>query len=233
MTEDRQKLFDFWNSIPAMKFIDVDKKIYGKQPIRRAIIRILLEGTMDEFPDKPARKRRALNVNEIEHLLKLYFKNEKDKEEKITITRTKLYFHLNLLEEAGMISVVATILEGPHKRNKTKYYGRASRSLFITDQEMSLKQYQTRFEEYEKLANLIGIELPQNFSKLPKEILETDQKRYTKLAKWLSKHEILIDENNIDFSEVFEFMKYMDRINSDHIKILDQLHNSFHKELEK
>ena len=154
-------------------------------------------------------------------------------QQRITITRTKLYFHLNLLEEAGMIIVVATILEGPHKRNKTKYYGRASRSLFITDQEMSLKQYQTRFVEYEKLAKLLDIELPQNFSKLPKEILETDQKRYTKLAKWLSKHENLIEANNIDFSEIFEFMKYIDRVNPDHMEILNQLNDNFHKELEK
>ncbi len=115
MNNDRNLLYEFWDSIPPLKFIDGKKKVYGKQPIRSAIIHILREGLMEESKKDPNRRRRALNVNEIENLLKDYFENIENEKEKVQITRTKLYFHLNLLEEAGMIQVVATLLEGPHK----------------------------------------------------------------------------------------------------------------------
>jgi DNA-binding transcriptional ArsR family regulator len=237
MTKDRRILYNFWDSLPALKFIDVNKKVYGKQPIRRAIVRILREGIIEDSIDQPSVRRRALNVNEIEQQLKKYFdeedKKEGRKEEQIKITRTKLYFHLNLLEEAGMIKNVTTILQGPHKRNKTKYYGRAARSLFMTDQEMSLAKYKTRFNEYEKLAKLLGISLPQDYSKLPEKIVENDQKRYERLAHWLSRYDNLIDQNNIDISEIFEFIKYIDVLNPVHTELLSELYENFQVKLEE
>ncbi len=225
-------LYDFWDSLPALKFIDVDKKLYGKQPIRRAIVRILRKGIKNDTKDKPAVKRRALNVNEIENQLKEYFKKE-NREEKVKITRTKLYFHLNLLEEAGMIKVVTTILEGPHKRNKTKYYGRTARSLFITDQEMSLTEYKSRFDEFEKLAKLLGISLPPDYSEFPKKIVEIDQKRHKRLAHWISRYDNLIDQNDIDISEIFEFIKYIDRIKPDHGELLNELYENIQRKFEE
>lgn len=233
MTNDSSILYEFWDSIPSLKFIDVKKKVYGKQPIRKAIIRILREGLMERSEEDPTRRRRALNVNEIESLLKDYFEKKENEEEKVQITRTKLYFHLNLLEEAGMIQVVATILEGPHKRNKTKYYGRTARSLFITDEEMSLNKYTTRFEEFKKFARLLEIPLSENYSELPKKIIEYNRKRYTKLAHWLAQYDSLIDQKNINVSEIFEFIKYIEAINPEQNKALKVLYENCQKAFEK
>jgi hypothetical protein len=233
MTKDRRLLYEFWDSIPALKFVDVKKNIYGKQPIRRAIIRILREGIKGESEDDPSRKRRALNVNEIETLLKKYFEKEENKEEKVQITRTKLYFHLNLLEEAGMIQVVTSILEGPHKRNKTKYYGRTARSLFITDEEMSLNKYKTRFEEFGKFARLLEIPLPDNYSELPEKIIQYDRKRYTKLAHWLARYDSIIDQNNVNVSEIYEFIKYIEAVDPGKNKALKELYENCQNAFEK
>ena len=126
MTDERKILYEYWDSIPALKLLDVSKQVNKSNPIRISIIRILSEGLSDHFSEDQVKPRHALNVSEIKQLLKE--KND------ITISQTNLYFHLNILEKAGIIKTVATLLEGPHNRNKTKYYGRVARQLFITDQ---------------------------------------------------------------------------------------------------
>ncbi|MFX0151380.1 MAG: winged helix-turn-helix domain-containing protein [Candidatus Hodarchaeota archaeon] len=206
-TNERKILYDYWDEIPAMKFFDVGKVYYSAHPSRPAILRILKEGIIDDNLDTHSTPiiRYALNTIEIQRLLK----ERRD----IKISRTNLYFHLNTLEKIGLIKVVTTILEGPHKRNKTKYYGRVARTLFVGSLEISTKKYEGMFVEFRKLANCLNIELPSNYSELPKYIVEMNQNLYQRLAKWLIKNEELIIKENLEMSELFDFLKFIIRVN--------------------
>jgi DNA-binding transcriptional ArsR family regulator len=204
---ERKTLYDYWDKIPAMKFFDVGKEYYSAHPSRPAILRILKEGLIDDNLNAHSTPiiRHALNTIEIQRLL-----NER---KEIKISRTNLYFHLNTLEKIGLIKVVTMLLEGPHKRNKTKYYGRVARNLFIGSLEISIKKYEGMFLEFRKLANCLNIELPHNYSELPKYIVEMNQNIYQSLAKWLIKNEELIIRENLEMSELFDFFKFIIRIN--------------------
>ncbi|MFX0172183.1 MAG: winged helix-turn-helix domain-containing protein [Candidatus Hodarchaeota archaeon] len=207
MINERKILYDYWDEIPAMKFFDVGKEYYSAHPSRPAILRILKEGLIDNNLEAHSTPfiRHALNTIEIQRLL-----NER---KDIKISRTNLYFHLNTLEKIGLIKVVTTILEGPHKRNKTKYYGRVARNLFVGSLEISAKKHEGMFLEFRKLANCLNIELPYNYSKLPEYIVEMNQNLYQRLAKWLIKNEELIIKENLEMSELFDFLKFIIRIN--------------------
>lgn len=206
-TNERKILYDYWDEIPAMKFFDVGKEYYSSHPSRPAILRILNEGLSDDNLEghSTPRIRYALNAVEIQRLLK--------ERREIKISITNLYFHLNTLEKIGLIKVVTTILEGPHKRNKTKYYGRVARNLFVGSLEMSTKKYEGMFQEFSKLASCLKIELPHNYSYLPDYVVEMNQNLYQELAKWLIKNEEIIIKENLEMSELFDFLKFIIRIN--------------------
>ena len=223
MTDERKILYEYWDSIPALKLLDVSKQVNKSNPIRISIIRILSEGLSDHFSEDQVKPRHALNVSEIKQLLKE--KND------ITISQTNLYFHLNILEKAGIIKTVATLLEGPHNRNKTKYYGRVARQLFITDQEQRYTKYGNQFREFKKLAGLLNINLPEYFLDLPDKFVDLSQKRYSALAHWLSSHNSLIRSEKLDDSEIFEFLKLIDRFNPEHRNLLGEIFEIVEKEL--
>jgi DNA-binding transcriptional ArsR family regulator len=210
-----------------MKFIDIEKSDYRSHPSRPAILRILREGIIDEINkiQKHQIARHVLNTAEIQNLL--------SKKENIKISRTNLYFHLNTLESLGLIKVVTTILEGPHRRNKTKYYGRVARNLFVGSQEESLSKYNRRVQEFSKLAGLLDIELPENYPDLASNLVKRDQKIYQESAKCLIKHEKLIYEENIDMSELFEFIKMILKIDPQYCEDLSDIVRIIQTEINK
>ena len=223
MTKERQKLIDYWENAPPMKFIDLKQSDYRSHPSRPAILRILLEGMAEEDTVHPinSKKRHVLNAAEIQKILL----ERKD----IEISRTNLYFHLNTLDELGLIKTVTTILEGPHKRNKTKYYGRVARSLFIGSQEESHAKYNRMFQDFEKLAKLLDITLPQLYSNLSLKLVERNQQMHQQAANWLINHEKIITKENLDISELFEFMKLIYRLNSQYFEGLSAISEIIHE----
>ncbi|MHA2226920.1 MAG: hypothetical protein ACXAC8_17025 [Candidatus Hodarchaeales archaeon] len=220
---DRQILYEYWKSIPAIKIIDAPKKVLKSHPARSAIIRVLLEGLKDDSNDPKSRIRHAFNVNELKKVL--------EERKEITITTTNLYFHLNILKEAGFIIEAATLLEGPKKRNKTKYFGRAARFLFATDQVESLSKFESKFREFERFAHLLGISVPTNFLTLPKKYLEIYTLHTKRIANWFASYETTILEENIDFSEVFEFLKFINRIDPEFVKMFKEVSEKVQDEL--
>ncbi len=219
MNDSRKVLFDYWNSIPTLKFINAPEKIYKSQPIRRAIVQILREGLEEPIENEKKLKRNALSATELKKLLL----ERKD----IKISQTNLYFHLNVLKDAGFIQVGAILLEGPDHRIKTNYYGRVARNLFITDQELSLEASKQQFMEFEKLAKKINLPLPKDFISLPRKYHDLMNERYKLLANWLVKQEPILEEGQINISDVFEFLKILDRLNPEFSQILGDLASVF------
>ncbi len=223
MAKDRQVLFDHWENIPSFVFVNVPKDKYFSHPIRRDIIRLLRKGIEEESPDGNLKVRHALNVTEINTELSQITES--------VISKTTLYFHLDILIELGLIDVVATLHEGPHGRNKTKYFGRVARNLFVSSSQYIYENYKAQFDEFQKFTRLISLSLPTNYSDIPKCISETNEDSFRVFAKWLIKYEELIDENQIDMNLLFEFLKTVNSIHSDYINLLNELSKVLQKNI--
>jgi DNA-binding transcriptional ArsR family regulator len=215
MTENRQVLFDYWKNAPSFEFINVPKEKYFSHPIRREIIKLLREGIEEKSPDRKYSIRHALNVSEINDYL---IKNTDS-----SMGKTNLYFHLDLLTDLGLIKVVTTLHEGPHGRNKTKYFGRVARNLFLSSTYENFENIQQEFDEFEKFADLINMKLPNNYQDIPKQLAETKEYFYKVLGKWLVDHEDLISENKLDMNLLYEFVKNANSVNPEYVNLLKEV----------
>ncbi len=215
MVDDRQKLFDHWKNIPSYEFITVPENKYFSHPVRRNIVRLLRKGLEDESPDENFSVRHALNVSEInQELMKLNGP---------ALSKTTLYFHLDILIELGLIFIVATLHEGPYGRNKTKYFGRFARNLFVSSDEEIFEKYKAQYEEFQKLAKILDFKLPDNYSSMPKQITKTQEHFHRVIGKWLIKNEELIEEEQLNMSLLYDFLNKVNYIHPTFISLLTDL----------
>ena len=208
--DQRQILYDFWDSLPGTKVLNVPSKVFTSHPVRPAILRVLREGMRedDEATPPSKRARHALNTKEIRRLLR--------ETEDIEMSQTNLYFHLNAMKRAGLIQVVSRILEGRHR---VAYYGRVARTIIQRDPEDSLETYKRRFEE---LGRLIGVKRPgfdtEQFDSMPGELLEIKKRRDRALGEWMANNEALMNAEGIDSLFVFGFLKVIDSVNHEYVQ---------------
>ncbi|MHA1978835.1 MAG: hypothetical protein ACW98F_18965 [Candidatus Hodarchaeales archaeon] len=222
MENDRQKLFDYWKNIPSFEFINISKDKYNSHPIRGKIVKLLRDGMEEISPDGKFKVRHALNVLEISELLK-----------DSSMNKTTLYFHLDTLTEIGLIKIVALLHEGPHKRNKTKYFGRVARNLYLTSTKETCDNYKLQFDEFQKLADILGIKLPENYSEIPERFNNTSEHFYRVLGKWITNHEEIIGEKKLDISLLFEFLKKIYSVHPEYNKMLDETFQILLREIQE
>ena len=211
--DDREVLYDFWERLPPVTLLALPSKVMSSHPARPATLRILREGVIDRFEEEPVeRVRHALKAEEIRASLK---------ERGVKVSKTNLYFHLGVLEEHGLIKVVAKVLEGRHM---VAYYGRTSRGIIHRDPEESLEKYRRYFEEAGRLAkaNRPGLDL-NVVEGLAEEYLSIKQRRDAALADWMADNEELLNENNIDFYSVFEFIKSLDSTSPEYVEFMGKV----------
>ena len=207
---ERQILYDFWDSLQGVKVLNVPSKVFTSHRVRPAILRVLREGMLEDDEATPPSKkvRHALNTKEIRRLLQ--------ETEDIEMSQTNLYFHLNVMERAGLVQIVSRILEGRHK---VAYYGRVARTISHRDPEDSLETYKRRFEE---IGRLIGVKRPgfdvAQLDTLPGELLEIKKRRDRALGEWMARNEALMSANGIDSLFIFDFMKVIDSVNPEYVR---------------
>ncbi|WP_455463849.1 hypothetical protein [Candidatus Hodarchaeum mangrovi] len=230
MNKKREILYSFWESLPTLKVIpQSEEEIYGHKT-RLYVIRILRTGILEQG-DIPKR-RRALNAREI---LKMLKQNELEKEieeerpieleesqEEIkAISLQSLYFHLQKLEEAGLIHTVTILREGRHN---TAYYGRTARIFLHTDPKKNEHKIAKAFTAITELATFKNPNFDQvRMEELLKRLLFFETQRRERISKWLTQHESTIIEKNIDLTSLFKFMELIDTINPDYIKLFQDL----------
>ncbi len=208
--DQRQELYDFWDSLPGTKVLNVPSKVFTSHPVRPAILRVLREGVLeyDEAAPPSKKARHALNTKEIRRLLR--------EKEDIEMSQTNLYFHLNVMKRAGLLQVVSRILEGRHK---VAYYGRVARTIIQRDPEDSLETYKVRFEE---IGRLIGVKRPgfdaAQLDPMPGELLEIKRRRDRALGEWMAGNEALMNAEGIDSLSIFEFLKVIDSVNPEYVR---------------
>ena len=137
------------------------------------------------------------------------------------MSQTNLYFHLNTLEEAGAITVVARLPEGRHK---VAYYGRVGRLILPRDPEESLATYRRRFQE---LAKLVKAKEPDadvsELEGLPEEYLRVKMRKDRMLADWISKQDPAMNREGIDGILIYELLKDVSSIEPKNIRLLKRI----------
>ena len=212
MAEDREKLFTFWEELPALKIVDMpQKEVYGNKKIRSYIIRFLREGIIDEADEELRRRRHAFNAQEIK-------KNVKEFKD---TSLQGLYFHLQKLKEAKLIDVVAIL---PKDNHNIKYYGRTARIFLNIDLEEDKKHYSKAFAAITAFAKAKN---PSFDEKKVDEYLDRfmnyQQKQRERITEWLVERESAIVEHDIDMDYFYKFMFFIDPIHPEYIQIFKDM----------
>jgi len=204
------KIYSFnVKDIPLIKYVGIPKQTYESHPVRAAIMKILLEGLTEVKPNN----RYALNAKEIKNLLK--------DREKIDISITNLYFHINKLLTAEFITVVETSKE---KRHKIAYYGRSARIIIFYDPEHQVRKHQEKFSEFGRFVKLLNPNLNvAELENLSEQYFELTEKHAERLAYWLAEYVELIDNESLDFIKIHDVLKLIDIINPEYSSILTKL----------
>jgi DNA-binding transcriptional ArsR family regulator len=201
----RQVLFTFWDEVPKMTLVELPSKTLSSDSVRPAILRLLREGIIEN-----GKNRRALKAEEIQELLR--------EKHEINMSKTNLYHHLGVLEENNLITKVAKITEGRHK---VAYYGRTSKGFLTRDSSHSLENYSAKFIEAGKMAKVSNPDLDLDHVKeKAQEFLNLKQRRDQVLTSWLNESMELIEQHNLDFYQVFEFLKTVDSVNHEYVDFL-------------
>ncbi|MHA1958108.1 MAG: hypothetical protein ACW968_14395 [Candidatus Thorarchaeota archaeon] len=144
-----------------------------------------------------------------------------EKSKMAKVSKTGMYFHLKVLEEAGLIKVVSRILEGRHR---VAYYGRVARHLFISDPEMRLQKYESLFSAVTKYAKA---RTPRSrvahFRNIPKKYLKIKIERERMIGEWLVDNEDIITKLGLDLNELFDAVKLIDSSNPVYLDLFSDL----------
>ncbi|MFX0152111.1 MAG: hypothetical protein ACFFAJ_15090, partial [Candidatus Hodarchaeota archaeon] len=79
------------------------------------------------------------------------------------------------------------------------------------------------FNEFQKLAKILGFKLPTDYPELPKRISETHIKFHKLFGEWLIKHEEVINEEHLDMNLLYQFLVSVYIIHPDYANLLNEV----------
>lgn len=215
--EDEQPLYEYWNDLQVVKEIDTETfDTLLDQEIRSAIVDKLAVGIEDEFQDKK-KIRHAMSATEIRKAL-----NKKRSEEN-KINSSNLYFHLQKLEEANLVTVVGQI---PTGKRLTTYYGRTAKS------------FVPRYTEKEKghlckeLANEALIPYTQQINpdvaadeieKIIKQANKINESNLQGYKEWIRENERSFRDIDLDFRRLLHLYNLLNNMDKDTFEALQKL----------
>jgi len=233
---DRKILYSFWDSLPKINFAKDAEKTYYAHDARILILKTLGEGMKEKNKETGEEDiiRRALNIQEIYQRIQLY-KEEKRQIEGIDwkdfdISLHNLYFHIQKLEEAGLIQTIAILREGKHN---VSYYGRKAQVMI----------FRLDYEEYEKIRNAFQAMaklVPFVDSKFKSEDVHDFYNRYVsigksqvkKLFEQLASFQTALDKTDVDPADILNFLELLTNVNSGFIALLKEMANYFNLEID-
>ncbi|MFX0095803.1 MAG: hypothetical protein ACFFBD_28955 [Candidatus Hodarchaeota archaeon] len=197
-------LYEYWDELPTIKTIDIASKVTISQKVRSAILTVLSNGVIDQIEIKKeeirTNIRHVLTVREIQKEVNEYLQRDK----KNAIKLTNIYFHLQKLQDLGLVQEVTTILEGNHH---VAYFGCTAK--FFSSKNPGEQIYR----EHSIGQNLVAILKDlrpntdkENVLKLINQILERENEMFDIVTKWVEKHEKEIKTTNIDFWALTVFL---------------------------
>jgi DNA-binding transcriptional ArsR family regulator len=224
---NRQILYDFWDSLPRIKFVKDAEKVYYAHTARQAILKALGEG-IKEVTETSAEKtviRRALSAQEIFQRIELYKKERREIQrinwDEFDISLHNLYFHIQKLEDANLIQTVAILREGRHN---VSYYGRTAQVLIFRIDYEEYEKIKNAFSAMAKLAphinsNLKSEEILDFYNKY----VQIGQSHSSKLFESLADFEKPLQETDVDPGDIANFIELLLTVNSEFVKLLEEL----------
>ncbi|MHA2028347.1 MAG: hypothetical protein ACW99Q_03065 [Candidatus Kariarchaeaceae archaeon] len=212
---ERERLFRYWQNVPPVKMVNAEIQKVEGHDIRGKILKVLRNGIPDNFllDGNSLTKRHVLTAQEIRSYL--------EKEENLKIKINSLYFHLGILEEYNIITIVNAILQGRHR---VAYYGRTSRIIVYGPCD-TCENYEQDFEEFLKLLKKINPSAHNEYKKLKSEHFnKIHQERATNLASWISQYEKEISEENLDVYKIMSFLYVIDTLHPSYNEFFSDLY---------
>jgi DNA-binding transcriptional ArsR family regulator len=203
ITKKRELLFDFWKNIPIICEMKASYHKIAFQEVRSAILDILREGILDTSPlDKTKKRRRhAISAQECQ-------KHVSERLER-KVKLSNIYFHLNRLEELGLISEIVTI---KGKKHDIAYYGRTAQLFHFGGSD---PEYKTEDEEriQQTITKIIKTLNPAVETSKITELFEavfTHKEVQTKArGTWMAENSDLLDSLEFDILDIDKFLELM------------------------
>lgn len=231
---DRKILHDFWEKLPELKIVKDSDKVYYSHSGRQLILKVLGMG-IEEHSKEDSKEiviRRALNTQEIYQAIK-DLKKQKPQEfdlKDFDISLHNLYFHIQKLEEAGLIKPIAILREGRHN---VTYYGRTARIMF----------FNITYEEYEKVKNAFtAMEklAPKINQKIKSEDIRGYYDKYVKIGKTLTQkmfdklaeYEQGFNTTDVDPIDILNFLELIYSVNKEFADLFNKVANDLGIEID-
>lgn len=222
--------FSYWQSPDVEIYRELDSEQFKKlsQPIRHKILSILSMGIMDDNPlTKQRMRRHVLSAPEILEQLK----KQHDMPE---VKKSNLYFHLQILEDEGVITVVDQI---PTGKRFTTYYGRTSKIFYVKNSPDIQVTMEKRINEFSMLRQgelkelILRMNPGQDLGEIETALSLADRINVQDpelFKKWIKKNQQYTEGLDINFIAFHEFLSILNRYNEETIIGLSKLSKMLH-----
>jgi len=225
--KDRTILYDFWNSLPKIKFVKDAEKVYYSHTARQAILKALGEGIKEvsTINTDKAVIRRALSAHEIFNRIKVYKEEKRDIQainwDDFDISLHNLYFHIQKLEDANLIQTVTILREGRHN---VSYYGRTAQVLIFRIDYEEYDRIKDAFTAMAKLAPHINSTLSsEEILDFYDKYVRIGQSHSGILFERLAEFEKPLQETDVDPVDIANFIELLLTVNPSFVKLLGEI----------
>ena len=222
---DRKILQEFWDKLPELKIVKDADRVYYAHSARQLIMKVLGMGVEEQEDEGREDKiiRRALSTQEIyqtiQDLRKLDLKEFEAKD--FDISLHNLYFHIQKLEESGLIKPVAILREGRHN---VTYYGRTARIMLFNITYEEYEKVKNAFTAMEKLAPKINPKIKsEDIRKYYKEYVKIGKTLTEKMFNKLTEYEQGFNTTDVDPIDILNFLELIYSANAEFAVIFNKI----------
>ncbi|MCE7744626.1 MAG: hypothetical protein GPJ52_05770 [Candidatus Heimdallarchaeota archaeon] len=194
--EKKELLYSYWEKLPLVVSIDIPSEEVLTHEVRTLIIYSIRKGKEEKWINGTKRIRHSFSAKEL-----LDMANKK-LEEKMKLQ--SMYFHIQKLQDFGLLDVVATLHEGRHN---VAYFGRTARG-FLFESKKDKTKYNNYFAEAGRFAKALNPKVSEDqFKDFLKEFNSINVESDKQLKQWLEERAEFINENNIDSATMYSFLR--------------------------
>jgi hypothetical protein len=194
--EKKELLYSYWEKLPLVVSIDIPGEEVLTHQVRNLILRFIRKGKEEKWIDGSKRFRYAFSAKEL-----LEMANKK-LDEKMKLQ--SMYFHVQKMQEFGLLDVIATLHEGRHN---IAYFGRTARG-FLFESKKERTKYDDYFAEAGRFAKALDPKVSvDQFKVFLREFKEINVESDKQMKQWLEDRSEFINENNIDSATMYSFLR--------------------------
>ncbi|MGC9780866.1 MAG: hypothetical protein HZR80_16605 [Candidatus Heimdallarchaeota archaeon] len=194
--EKKELLYSYWNKLPLVVSIDIPYDEVFTHEVRNLIIYFIRKGKEEKWFEGTKRIRHAFSAKELLEM------SNKKLDEKMKLQ--SMYFHIQKLQEFGIIDAVTTLHKGRHN---IAYFGRTARG-FIFESKKEKSKYIDYFAEAGRYAKALNPDVSEaQFKAFLEEFKSINIESDRDTIQWLQERVDFINENNIDTATMYSFLR--------------------------